>query len=175
MATRRLAPIVVILVALLGLYAVVWAFLEKPKGAKEEQSEAPDIGVRTATGPVKLSDFKGKVVLLDFWATWCGPCRMSIPGIERLYEKDKSKGFAVIGVSKDEEDGPAIGQFIKELGMTYPSGMPLSKESLAPYESSSIPYALIVDKGGRIRWQQAGWSTGVEAEMEETVEKLLKE
>lgn len=174
MVTRRMGPLILVLVALVGLYAVVWAFLEKPYSGGGGK-DAPDIGVKAAGKEVKLSEFKGKVVLLDFWATWCGPCRMSIPGIQRLYEKDKSKGFEVIGISKDEEDGPAIKAFITDLGMTYAAGLPIKKEMLASYESESIPYAVIVDKKGQVRWSQAGWSTGVEAEMEEMVEKLLKE
>ncbi len=174
MLQRRVGPMVLIVLGFVALFVIIFALMPAPSGPKGT-AMASDIGVRTPAGPVKLSDLKGKVVILDFWATWCGPCRMSIPGIQRLYEKYKSKGLEVLGISKDSEDGPAIQQFIKELGMTYPAGMPLSQESLTPYATASIPSAFIVDKKGLIQWAQEGYSQGIEADMEATVERLLKE
>src|SRR5437016_8335720 len=135
MIQRRVMPLIFILLGLGGLYAVVWAFLPRPDLPPVELTKpAPEIGVRTKAGSVKLSDLKGKVVLLDFWATWCGPCRMSIPGIERLYEKNHARGFEVLGISKDDNAaGPAIASFIKEMGMKYPAGLPITQESLSDY------------------------------------------
>ena len=92
-----------------------------------------------------------------------------------MFLQESARGFRVIGVSKDDQDGPAIKQFIKEMGMTYPAGVPLTKESIVPYDTRSIPSTFLIDRQGNVRWAQEGWSQGVEAEMEDMVKKLLDE
>src|SRR5215208_350242 len=74
-----------------------------------ERKRAPDFELRDAEGKVvRLSDYAGKVVLVDFWATWCGPCKSSIPWLIELSEKYKAEGLVVLGVSMDEEGWPAV-------------------------------------------------------------------
>ena len=140
-----------------------------------DEGAAPDIGIKTASGPVRLSSFKGKVVLVDFWATWCGPCRLAIPGIQRLYASKKAEGFEVLGVAMEQDDGAAVPGFVKQLGMTYPVGLPEVREDAKNYSSGSLPTMVLVDKRGNLRWAQAGYSDEVEAQMVSHVEKLLKE
>src|SRR5258706_8954415 len=108
MIKRRAGPVFLIIIGLAVLYGVLSSFQPTESVPTPDSSKpAPDIGVKTGSGQVKLSDLRGKVVLLDFWATWCGPCRMSIPGIERLYEQKKARGFEVLGISKDDQARPA--------------------------------------------------------------------
>lgn len=151
------------------VFAVFWSINERKANA------APDIGLRTPGGEiVRLSQFKGKVVLVDLWATWCAPCRMSIPSLQKLYEKHRDKGFVVMGVAPGENDGGAqVPAFLKGMGVTYPAGLPLSAEEVKKYDSGSLPHMVLVDRGGQIAWHQSGYDEEVEKELARQVESLL--
>src|SRR5881398_1022551 len=91
------------------------------KGAPDpDQPLAPDFTLTELSGQkLRLADYKGKVVLLDFWATWCGPCRIEIPGFVELENRYRDQGLAVIGISLDDSVDP-VGPFYKEFRMNYP-------------------------------------------------------
>jgi len=119
--------------------------------ADGERNQAPDFSLEDASGQVvKLSDLAGKVVLLNFWATWCTPCRIEIPwfvDMERLY---KDEGFAVIGVSMDEDGWDAVKPFIADFKINY--RMVLGTEELAQLYSGvqALPTSFIIDRNGKI-------------------------
>ena len=137
---------------------------------------APDITIQTAKGPVSLSSLKGKVVLLDFWATWCPPCRASIPIIESLYNKYKNQGFVVMGVAGSENDGGAsLDSFIKDMGITYPTGVPDPPSSIQNYPTAGIPYVVLVDKNGTIRYTMDGYSPDEESDLSGKIQQLLSQ
>ena len=138
---------------------------------------APDFSWQNAEGKVvHLSDLKGKVVLIDFWATWCGPCRMTIPHVEAIYKKFKNKGVVVIGVNLDNQSSrQKVEQFIKEKGITYlvigdPNGAVASQ-----YGATSIPRFFFIDKHGRIAKMVVGYNPNMEQTFSEEIESLLKE
>jgi thiol-disulfide isomerase/thioredoxin len=116
-------------------------------------SFAPEIAVSDPEGnPIKLSDLKGKVVLIDFWAAWCKPCRMENPNVLRMYNKFKNKGFEIFGVSLDR-DKEAWLQAIKEDKLTWKHGSELQfwQSSFVPvYSLDGIPMTYLVDAEGRI-------------------------
>jgi peroxiredoxin len=100
--------------------------------------------------PFALSDYKGKVVLLDFWATWCPPCRKEIPGFIELYNNYRSRGFAVIGVSMDESTSD-IKKFARRLRIDYPVLIGFGRNDLEPnFGELPLPTAFLIGRDGRI-------------------------
>ncbi len=95
---------------------------------------------------VNLFDYKGKVVLVNFWASWCPQCKMEVPGFQRVYETYKGKGFAIIGIALDE----VAPSFINEMGITYPIAMADGKVIKDYGNVSGIPISFLIGKDGRI-------------------------
>lgn len=100
--------------------------------------------------PFALSDYKGKVVLLDFWATWCPPCRKEIPGFIELYNTYKARGFVVIGVSMDDSTSD-IKRFAKQYKMNYPILLGAGRDDLEPaFGQLPLPTAFVIASDGKI-------------------------
>jgi peroxiredoxin/YHS domain-containing protein len=107
-------------------------------------------------GAVSLEDYEGKVVLLDFWATWCAPCVKSMPAIEKLYASRKDKGFVAVGVSIDE-DQKKVAPFLKKHAFTYPIVLDDAKSpTWAAYKVKAIPAIYLIDREGQIVAQWKG-------------------
>ncbi len=115
-----------------------------------EKSPAPDISVVSlANGStLKLSDLKGKVVLLNFWATWCPPCREEIPSMMKLNKAMAGKPFQMVAISIDEGGKPAIESFFKESGFSLPTYLDESGASAKAYGITGVPESFIIDKQG---------------------------
>jgi peroxiredoxin len=115
---------------------------------------------------VALTDYKGKVILLDFWATWCAPCKIEIPGFVELYKKYKSSGFVVLGVSMDD-DPAAVKPFSQKLKMNYPVLFGAGRDDLQnAYPSPGLPTSFIIDRDGRICAQHTGFASKEQFERE---------
>ncbi len=126
-----------------------------------------------AGNTVALSSFKGNVVLLNFWATWCGPCRSEIGSIEALYKKFKDKGFVVLGVDL-QEDPSTVQAFVKKHGMTFPVVLDRSGRVGYTYNARGIPTTYLIDKKGEVTSGVVGaheWDT---PEMAALITSLLK-
>ncbi len=114
---------------------------------------APEINLPSVDGkPIALSSFKGKVVLIDFWASWCGPCRKEMPNVVKAYAKYKAKGFEIYGVSLDDNKDRWIEAIAKD-GITWPQVSDLKKwdaEVVRNYNITSIPHTVLLDRAGNI-------------------------
>ena len=117
---------------------------------------APEFSLTDINGqPLKLSDFKGKVVLLDFWATWCGPCRIEIPGFIELQKKYASQGFTMIGISMDDSPEPVV-SFTKELQMNYPVAVGNDRLGELYGGMPGLPTTFVIGRDGRIYAKHVG-------------------
>ncbi|HKC64626.1 MAG TPA: TlpA disulfide reductase family protein [Pyrinomonadaceae bacterium] len=149
---------------------------------------APEITIAKwiEQSPVKLSDLRGHVVLLDFWATWCGPCRMAFPHLREWNEKYKDKGLVILGITKyyghgegremtPPEELSYLERFKKENNLTYGIAVANSDDNHRNYSVMAIPTAVLIDRQGVVRLVTTGSGGGNEVEISAAIEKLLNE
>ena len=120
---------------------------------------------------VRSSDFKGKVVILDFWATWCGPCRMELPGFVELQKKYEKQGLAVIGVSVDQISPGEVKKFAQKSGVNYPVVLADARATQDFGGIEAIPTTFVIDREGRIAKQHQGFTE--KEEFEKEIKSLL--
>ncbi len=152
----------------------IWPQAASALGLGSGGTEAPEIQVETLDGGVlALSDLRGQVVLVNFWATWCPPCRFEMPGFQRTYEKYRDRGFTILGLSTDRTGRSTVSQFLDEMGITYPVAMATSQSIQAFGAGNLLPTSFLIDKEGRIRYTVKGVYT--ETALSQAVERLLEE
>lgn len=144
------------------------------RGLLAKGTEAPAWTLRDSDGKdVKLSDYKGKVVVLDFWGSWCPPCRAAMPGIQRLHEKYKDRGVAVVGMNFERNAAANPAKFMKDNGYTY--NLVLKADSIADkYKVNGWPTFYILDRQGRVLWSAVGHDPSHEEQMAKVIEEALK-
>jgi cytochrome c biogenesis protein CcmG/thiol:disulfide interchange protein DsbE len=133
---------------------------------------APNFSLTTGEGKtVDLSKLKGKVVVVNFWATWCGPCRSEIPGMLEVYDKYKSKGLEIVGISLDRDGWKVVRPYVEKTKMTYP--VVLGDESVVKAYGGieAIPTTFVVDKKGNIVEKHVGYMS--KEDFEKKVKKVL--
>jgi thiol-disulfide isomerase/thioredoxin len=145
------------------------AFSQETSGAK---TPAPDWKLTDLNGkPVNFSDFRGQVLVLDFWATWCGPCRVEIPHFVELQKQYGDKGLTVIGVSLDEQGSDVVKKFVKRFGVNYPIVVGNEKVAEAYGGIGAIPTTFVIDRQGWIVRQHIGYDD--KASFEKEIQSLL--
>jgi peroxiredoxin len=136
---------------------------------------APDFVLRSATGEnLRLSEYRGDVVLINFWATWCGPCRQEMPLLDDLYGRYQRVGFNLLGVNIDEDSRRAM-QMVQELGVNFPVLFDENKEVSKLYEVEAMPVTILVDREGIVRHVHHGYKPGYEEKYLTEIRSLLRE
>jgi len=138
-----------------------------------ERKPAPEFALKDADGKtVHLSGYKGKVVLLDFFATWCGPCKIEIPWFTEMERKNKDRGFAVLGVSMDDEGWEIVKPFLAELNVNY--RVVIGNDATAGMYGGvdALPTTFLIDREGRIAAVHVGLAS--RKDFEDGVEQLLQ-
>jgi thiol-disulfide isomerase/thioredoxin len=136
---------------------------------------APDFTFRTLDGQeITLAKLKGKVILLDFWATWCSPCRESIPHLIQLYKTYQKKGLEVIGINMDRGDTETVRHFAMSMDILYPVVI-TSNDVERNYGVTGLPTTILIDKKGRIREKFRGFTSEIAKQMTAKVLDLLSE
>jgi peroxiredoxin len=134
---------------------------------------APDFALKDASGQlVHLADYKGKVVLLDFWATWCGPCVIEIPWFTEFQRKYKDRGFEVVGVSMDDDGWKSITPFAAKKKMNYRIVLGDDKTGDQYGGLEALPTTFVIDRNGRIASTHVGLAS--KKDLEDAIEKLLE-
>ena len=168
--TRKTLPLAAALVAALCLPAPGPA-----AAALAPQALAPDFTLRRADGPnLRLAEQRGQVVLLNFWASWCGPCRVEMPQLNRLYDKYRSAGFVMLGVNIDD-DPRAAAATAQRWGIRFPVLLDADKSVSRLYDLASMPSTVLIDRDGRVRYLHGGYVEGAEVDYERQIRALVKE
>jgi len=134
---------------------------------KSNPERMPEFSLKDTAGrEVSSAQFHGKVVLLDFWATWCAPCKREMPGYEGLYRRYKDRGLEVVGIAADSDVG-LVSRFGRKLGITYPllvNGMDVQR-----YGVEGLPTTILVDSSGIIRQKVVGfeYTSAIEGDLKE--------
>ena len=140
-----------------------------------EGRTAPDFALKSSTGEnLRLSEYRGDVVMINFWATWCGPCRQEMPLLDELYQLYERVGFSLLGVNIDDDSRRAM-QMIDELGVNFPVLFDARKEVSELYEVEAMPVTVLVDREGNVRYVHHGYKPGYEDKYLDQVRSLLRE
>ncbi len=140
---------------------------------ENDRHPAPEFALKDSNGKtVRLEDYRGKVVLLDFFATWCGPCKIEIPWFMEMERKNKDRGFAVLGVSMDDDGWDIVKPFLAELGVNY--RVVIGNDSTAQLYGGvdALPTTFLIDRNGKIASVHIGLAS--RKEFEDGIEQLLQ-
>jgi peroxiredoxin len=152
----------------------IWPQLGAALGVGSGGTDAPEFTLQTLDGEtVSLAGLRGQVVLVNFWATWCPPCRAEMPGFQRVYEASRDRGFTILGLSTDVGGRAPVDAFLAEHGITYPVAMASSKVVRDFGGANMLPTSFLLDRQGRIRHTVKGFFA--EATLSRAVERLLAE
>jgi cytochrome c biogenesis protein CcmG, thiol:disulfide interchange protein DsbE len=153
--------------------ALSLVFFQRSAQAVEKGQTAPEIALKDLSGKaIKLSSLKGKVVLVDFWASWCGPCRESMPFLEKLSKSYRDQGLVVLGVNIDN-DADAARKFLKELPVTFAVLTDAEKSAAKAYAPPTMPSSYLIDRQGKVHVVHAGFRRSDAAKLEAEVKNLL--
>ncbi len=154
------------IIALLGLFLILC-------GGRQKEIKKGGFTLPTIDGDsVRLSDYRGRVVIIDFWATWCPPCRRGIPHLVALYNKYKEQGLIILGISNEEAQ--TLRQFRDENGINYPLLLG-TNEIFQQYGVRAIPHTIFLDKKGKIRKTQVGFGDELIPVFEALIDTLINE
>lgn len=165
-------PLLVLIAALL-FTASLEGLAQGLARALDKGQTAPEIALKTLAGEtIKLSALRGKVVLVDFWASWCAPCRESMPVLEKLSKSYKDKGFVVLGVNIDN-DAEAARKFLKDLPVSFQVVCDAQKQVAKAYAPPTMPSSYLIDRQGRVHVVHAGFKKSDAAKLEAEIKGLL--
>ena len=140
-----------------------------------EQTSAPDFTLKRVDGRnLRLSEYRGEVVLINFWASWCGPCRQEMPILSDLHERYKSLGFTVLGINV-EEDSTDARRLLGKMPVSFPVLLDNTSSVSKQYDVVAMPSTVLVDRNGNMRYLHKGYKPGLEEQYLRQVRELIRE
>jgi len=159
----------------LRLAACLLALGSVPAFAVAPETPAPDFTLKSLDGAnLRLEEYRGQVVLINFWASWCGPCRQEMPVLDRLHQRYEAAGFAVLGVNVEGVEGPAR-ELLNKVPVTFPVLIDEGQKVSELYALQAMPSTVVIDRDGVVRYVHRGYRPGDEAGYVEMVKQLIGE
>ncbi|NNF66633.1 MAG: TlpA family protein disulfide reductase [Gammaproteobacteria bacterium] len=156
--------ITVLLAALLAVPATINA-----------SNDAPDFALKSLAGEnVRLSELRGQVVMINFWASWCGPCRQEMPHLEALHQRYESLGFTLLGINVEQERRDAD-RMLADMELSFPILFDNRNAVSKLYGVIAMPSTVLIDRSGQVRYVHNGYKSGYEKEYQNQVRSLIKE
>ncbi|MFP5350878.1 MAG: TlpA disulfide reductase family protein [Gammaproteobacteria bacterium] len=162
----------------MNLQRLIWATVllvvaAMAPAAPAPGSAAPDFTLKSDSGRnLKLSELRGEVVMINFWATWCAPCREEMPLLNQLYEQYRKVGFTLLAINVDDDPAKAR-TMARKLGVSFPVLFDTDKRVSKLYDVAAMPSTLLIDRDGRVRYVHRGYVAGVEQKYQTQVRELL--
>jgi len=160
-----------------SLVALILVFSASVSYAASEKlsGKAANFTLKSRTGKnIKLSELRGEVVMLNFWASWCGPCRKEMPLLEKIHKKYKRLGFTLLGVNV-EENSQAAKNYLKDVKVSFPILFDRTQKTSKLYDVSAMPTTILIDRNGNKRFIHKGYKAGYENDYKKQIKKLLRE
>lgn len=152
-----------------------WGLLALFLATGAQAEPAPDFTLKTNTGEnLRLAEQRGKVVMINFWATWCAPCRQEMPFLDELYQRYERAGFTLFGVNV-EQDNSAAQRFLEEIEVSFPILFDPTSDVSRAYQVSAMPTTVMVDRDGQVRYVNRGYRPGDEEKYQEQIQELIRE
>ncbi len=140
-----------------------------------DSGPAPAFSLTALTGQQgTLNQYKGQVVMVNFWATWCGPCQQEMPLLDQMYKKYKPAGFTLLGVNVDKE-APAVKELLARKPVSFPVLLDPQNQVSKAYHVNEMPSSVIIDRKGDIRYIHRGYRPGDENEYQDRIRQLIRE
>ena len=145
------------------------------QAASTAAGPAPDFTLKSNSGKnIKLSELRGQVVMINFWASWCGPCRQEMPLLDQLYQRYQPMGFTLLGVNVEEDSG-AADKILKEIPVSFPVLYDNKSKVSESYQVQAMPSTFLIDRDGKLRYLHKGYRPGTEEDYQMQIRELIRE
>lgn len=145
------------------------------QAAQVLSGKATDFTLKSRDGKnIKLSELRGQVVMINFWASWCGPCRQEMPLLEALHKKYNALGFTLLGVNV-EQDSSKANAYLRDISVSFPILFDTKNSVSKAYNIAAMPSTVMVDRDGNLRYLHHGYKPGYEKEYQKQIKSLIRE
>ena len=159
----------------LAAFTLIFSMTTSYAASEKLSGKAANFTLKSRSGKnIKLSELRGEVVMLNFWASWCGPCRKEMPLLEKIHKKYKRLGFTLLGVNVEENSSDAK-NYLKDVKVTFPILFDRTQKTSKLYNVSAMPTTILIDRNGNKRFIHKGYKAGYENDYKKQIKKLLRE
>ena len=154
---------------------LAFVFVATATNASSISGKAPDFTLKSRDGKnIRLSDLRGQVVMLNFWASWCGPCRQEMPILEQLHKRYGKLGFTVVGVNVEQDSSKAVA-YLRDIKVSFPILYDNTSKVSKLYNVNAMPTTVMIDRNGKMRFKHEGYKSGYEKDYKKQIKLLVRE